>query len=704
MKNTVMKFSKKFIGLTATCGFMVILLSCSHQPTIEENAAASIVKKPEWLKGPIVRKGSNQEPLMFQLRRGGVSLQLEEKYMNSHSGENIKKIKESGGTLFVSHFYKGFGLEAERPEIELAKKLSPLLHENGMKMATYVGSTFGYETFLVEKPESEEWLVSAYLGKPVTYGEQYFRRRAYFGHPGYREYIKKVLTIAIKEVGTDLIHFDNPANQGVAAVFHHPMAIADFREYLKNKYTPERLKERIGFSDVSRIVPPAFSNPEEFQTFDDPITQEWIDFRCQKLADYYKEMAGHIRSLNPEVAVEINPHGITGANRAWESSVDWPRLLANTDVFCLDVNPSSVTKIENGVLESYIRSYKMARTFKNIVFGSVGGSPVLAAESMTYNPYALSPGSDSIQEYVKFYHSQFEHYGNTESVADVAILRTFPSMAYSNYSTHQSTILFEQVLIQCKIPFDIIFDDNLKDLSKYKALILANQECLRDDQLELIREFVRQGGGLIATENSSLYDDWRREREAFGLKDLFGVERPSSIKIMRIQDGGALESIQAIESRQSGTTIKNKFGKGKVAYIPSIEPSIIRPPTEEMLSKYWKLPLNYLEMADAVKWAAGNDLSIVVEAPLTVTMELTEQEDKDKMMLHLINYNVWREKLVRNIGVSLKIPQGKQVKELQLLSPEWDGSESVPFTVREGRVDFTVPHLATYDLVVIKLN
>jgi len=34
----------------------------------------------------------------------------------------------------MSHVYKGFGIEAEKPEIELAKKLSPLLHENGIKM------------------------------------------------------------------------------------------------------------------------------------------------------------------------------------------------------------------------------------------------------------------------------------------------------------------------------------------------------------------------------------------------------------------------------------------------------------------------------------------------------------------------------------------------------------------------------------------
>lgn len=700
------KLSKKFFVLAAICGFMIIFFSCGKNLTNENtNKNTTIAKKPEWLKGPIVRMGSNQEPLIQQIRVGGASIQTEKNYLRSHSPEYIKEIKESGGNFFMSHVFKAFGLEAEKPEIELAKKFSLLLHENGIKMGTYLGSTIGYETFLVEKPRAEEWLVPDYLGQPVTYGDQYFRRRPYFAHPGYRKYIKQVIKIAINDIGTDLIHFDNPSNQGVPAVFHHPLAIKEFREYLKNKYSSEKLKERIGFSDVSKIVPPAFPDPDSFQSFDDPVTQEWIDFRCQKLADYYKEMATYIRSLNPEVAVEINPHGITGVNRAWESSVDFPRLLANTDVLRLeDGNDASVT--ENGILVSNIRSYKLGRTFNNVVFNRIGGSILMAAESMSYNPcsFEISTTPDSLlQKYITFYRNQFEHFGNTRNIADVAILRSFPSMAYSNYNTHQSTILFEQVLIQCKIPFDIIFDDNLKDLSKYKALILANQECLGDDHLELIREFVRQGGGLVATENTSLYDDWRRNRQSFGLKDLFGLEKPSSVR-SRSQDGGAMESVQEYELRQSGNTTKTQFGKGKVAYIPTIEPSIARPPTSSMTNRYWKLPLNYLEMVNAIKWAAGTDLSVDVQAPLTVTIELTEQKDKDKMMLHLINFNTRKEKLVKDINIGLRIRKGKQVNELILLSPDREGSESLPFTTKDGRAVFKVPRLEVYDLVVVKLK
>jgi len=65
----MMNLSKKLFFLAATYGFMIMLLSCNQKPTNEGTVISSTVKKPEWLKGPIVSKGSNQEPLIFQVRR-----------------------------------------------------------------------------------------------------------------------------------------------------------------------------------------------------------------------------------------------------------------------------------------------------------------------------------------------------------------------------------------------------------------------------------------------------------------------------------------------------------------------------------------------------------------------------------------------------------------------------------------------------------
>ena len=40
----------------------------------------------------------------------------------------------------------------------------------------------------------------------------------------------------------------------------------------------------------------------------------------------------------------------------------------------------------------------------------------------------------------------------------------------------------------------------------------------------------------------------------------------------------------------------NLAGKGRVVYIPEIQPSIPKPLTVAMTSQYWKLPVNWKEL------------------------------------------------------------------------------------------------------------
>ncbi len=157
------------------------------------------------------------------------------------------------------------------------------------------------------------------------------------------------------------------------------------------------------------------------------------------------------------------------------------------------------------------------------------------AESMAYNRQSLGMvgdvlagyyASDDQQKYIKFFANNFEHFRDVDNIADVAVLHSYATMAFNNNRPWESTMLVEQALIQAKVPFDIIFDDNLRDLSKYRVLVLADQECLGDEQRELIRRFVQHGGGLVATEHSSLYTEWRERKRDFGLKDLLQVEAP----------------------------------------------------------------------------------------------------------------------------------------------------------------------------------
>ena len=660
---------------------------------------------PAWLaETPLVISGNHDSIPIFRRRTGGGSTWQEEDFKRSYTEEFAKKMKAAGITLWITYYYKGFGVEAEKEYMEITRNFVPILKKHGIKVGVYIGSTMAYETFLVERPDAKDWIVPDYLGKPVIYFNQTFRKRVYFMHPGYVDYMKRVVRSAVVDAKVDMIHFDNTSLQAVPAIFQHPLAIKDFRKYLSAKYNPDQLDQRFGFSDVEYILPPKVDFP--LTTLDDPLFQEWADFRCHQLESYYAIMEKVIRDANPETAVETNPHlEISGRNTIWEQGVYYPRLLSHMDaVWSEEGDPAGVN--DDGILVSRIRSFKNVSMQGNTMFvvtGGQSGSTLQMAESMAFGRQCMGDTGSmpdeklpaAQQRYVDFFHQQFDYYRDVENIADVAVLYSYASMGFNNDLPAVSFMLFTQALIQAKVPFDIIFNEQLKDLSKYRALVLADQECLDDDQMNLVRQYVNQGGGLVATEQTSLFTPWRLRRPDFGLKDLFQVKAP--------RGGGRRTAQRELEI----PPVQNHVGQGRVSYIPAIKPAIPKPPAVPMTFQYWKLPLNWEEVIEQVRWAVGGKFSLEVKAPetLAVIAEQAQQVGRNRRLVHLLNYDSLRGSTVSNVKVDVELPQGVQVRQVTLLTP--DGGEAAttaPHQVESGRARFTVPHLKNYTMAVIDLE
>ena len=669
---------------------------------------------PAWLTTePLVMAGCWDEFPLFQRREGGGPAWFEEVYRQQGTEQTVKALKDVGVTLAIIHFFKGFGLQAEREHIADARELSKLLKQHGIRVGLYVGSTIAYETFLLEKPEAEDWFVPDFLGRPVYYDDQTFRKRVYFMHPGYRDYIKQVVRLGIETLDADLIHFDNTSNQGHPPIFQHALAIEDFRQYLAAKYKPSELKQRFGFSEVKYVVPP--KTAQTFATIDDPLFQEWTDFRCHQVGSYYAEMSSFISSINPSVAVDNNPSsGMAGRNTIWEQGVDYPQLLDDVDiVWTEEGNAAAVTS--EGILVSKIRTFKMASLLNKRVFcytyGSTGawgyekegGGPLQMAESMAYNRQCFGmvggfqdvPKLPSLErQYIRFFHDNFQFYRDVRSVSDVAILYSYSTMGFNNDRPATSFMLATQMAIQSRLLFDIIFDEQLEDLSKYKVLLLADQECLSDRQIDLIQKFVSQGGGLVATEHTSLYTEWRRRRKDFGLADCFGISSP------RWKGPDEPETIV------SGGPIRKTLGRGRIVYVPEIIAATPKPRGEAMTSDYWSAAVNHQALRDAVLWAARNTATLSTEESLSpyVTMELLQQEPEKRLILHILNYDHVRLPLVRDIPVAVKIPTPYKVKHVQALSPDRPGNpESLTWTGART-ANFQVPLLEIYTIIVLDLE
>jgi hypothetical protein len=325
-----------------------------------------------------------------------------------------------------------------------------------------------------------------------------------------------------------------------------------------------------------------------------------------------------------------------------------------------------------------------AMAYNGNCFGMVGG--ILSVQRLP----------ESSKRYIRFFHDNFRLFRDTDSAADVAVLHSFGTLAFNNDRPYQSTWLFEQALIQAQIPFDVIFDQHLKDLSRYRVLVLGDQECLSDAQLALIRAYVKNGGGLVATELTSLYTEWRELRRSLGLGDLFNVNSPA------IFDNGIDVLLADGAQPLAPGPVRNQVGSGRVVYVPQVKPSLQKPPFVPMTSHYWRLPLNWQELVEAARWAAGGELALEVKAPLTVTTNLLVQKPSGTLLVHLVNYDVERTPKVENVEVSLRGALVKNVKGISLFSPDHDGVESLPPATQNGRLGFVVPTLNTYCVVEIQ--
>ena len=352
------------------------------------------------------------------------------------------------------------------------------------------------------------------------------------------------------------------------------------------------------------------------------------------------------------------------------------------------------------MLVSKIRSYKTATIMDNKIFSYTFRTPLTVAEAMAYNRGCLGmvggiqqyPDPPPTQRrYIQFYLDRFDYYRKVESAAEVAVLHSYATMGFNNDRPYQSTFLFEQTLIQAKVPFDIIFDKHLDDLSRYRVLVLADQECLSEEQMDQIRAFVKNGGGLVASEHTSLYTPWRNRRRDFGLADLFSVQAPAYVPWPWQPDG-----ILPIKP------VKHQVGKGRVVYLPEVKPSVEKPTGAPMTSEYWHLPINWEELVDAVAWAGREDPLLEVEAPLTVTAELLRQKQQSRLLLHLINYGAAGNPFVKDVKIKLGL-RGKQAKKVFTLSPDGEENSSLEFRASDSGIGFTVPRLQTYSLVVVQL-
>ncbi len=653
---------------------------------VELGAMRPIEQKPAWwLRDGICFVG-NWEPLEFQLRRGRVPHDWRTDWEFRHSRSTIDKLHAAGINMVLTHFYKGLGLAHEREALEYTRRITGYLRANGQYVGGYVGSTLFSETLYAEVPGSERWKQLDHNGEPIVYSDQYFRERADFTTQGYRNQIKEVVRLGIEQYDLDLIHFDNfytmfPMDAGYTERIQQL-----FREYLEQKYTAEQRVERLGFSTLSHIRPPRIGD-HPMEPVLDPLVQEWIVFRVEKLTGFIRELSEHIRSLSDKAAVEFNPHGIWGQNTAYTNGMDHSRLLALSDMFWSEDPDHARYFADQGRLVSKIRSYKLGRRFGNALF-SYNNSALELAEAMAFGRMCIGDVSWEMATepeawqrelaYIGFFNSNKELFRGLETLDDVGVMRDFESLTFGGWTPFLATVQAEQALIQSRAPFTLLFDSDWERLARWKVVVLAAQQNLSDREIGLLGEYVRGGGSLVVVDESTgAFDSRRRERRG---EDTFW----RMIGLPGIGD-------------KPDRAAREKLGRGRVYYLPSFESNEAVPEiADEVHPDYWYLPKNNGQFMDGVRWAAGGFFTVTAETmPWVVAAQYRKGGQRQ---VHLVNYRPGFP--VRHVPVLFNEP-GFRPRAARLLSPDHEPLELDIGPYGDGWA-VIVPEVDLYGVVVME--
>jgi hypothetical protein len=673
------------IGLLFITSFLLYNVILSGQPVKTDPARYT----PVWIRNGFADAGATHEPWIFQTRRNNPDFNQWQKdnFDYQLTEPYIKKLAEAGITVYHVGCYKGFGFKAEQQYMDRVAEAAATAHKYGLKVDTYVQwNTMAYETFFAEVPEAlkDIWYQIDAEGKPLllTYSyQQSYRYRPCFNNDAYMKYFKeRIVRYIVEKVKTDFIHFDNFDYNNPPAADFNPATIAAFRKYLTDKYTREQRIERFGFEDVSYVLPPMWNddNPAKgMLTINDPVIQEWVDFRCWTMTSRLAECARFARTLNQEIVIETNPHGLVGSNRAWEAGINHPDLMQYTNVIWTedDNNP----RWENGVSIGKFRHFKLGRTTGNYIMTYCGKDNDFA-ENLALNRTIGFLGTEVPQgiakKYLGFWHQYLDLYTNVTGAERVAILRSYPSMAYNNMETQVAVNMAEQVLQERQIPFDIIFDQQLVNLKKYKVIVLACQESLSDESIAALKNFVRDGGGIVTTGNAGKYDSWRRLRK---------FSFPESLQIENNKDNKQIHS---------ELPYSFSYGAGKIICLPDL----VKPKTDVHLGmeSVWMMPENSSQLVAAVNWVTDERLPLKVLAPEWTGVSHDSQAGRE--IIHLFNY------LEGSVVAGITLEYRGKVAKAWAVSPDSNQKLSISVISSGDISEMKIPEFPAYMVVVLELK
>lgn len=344
------------------------------------------------------------------------------------------------------------------------------------------------------------------------------------------------------------------------------------------------------------------------------------------------------------------------------------------------------------------------------------------------------------------------HFRNRRSLADVAVLYAQRTVAF--YSRPNSNrprnrggpIDYLQglyyALLEGRFFFDFVHEGNLDAaaLRRYRALLIPNAAYLGDAQCEAIRQYVKDGGSLLATFETSRYAEWGDLRPDFQLADVFGAHVAGEVIGPKGNSYARMEGQHPILEGFKGTTMlpgaENRVPVtadttppvlSVVPAYPVFPPEMVYPRTArttepaavfremgksrvvyfagDVDSTCWRSGNSDLSqlLENAVNWVRGPDPVVSVSGAGLI--EAFAWETEPGYALHLLNYtnpNTMRG-VIRDIyplgpqQVRFRVNEGHSIKTVRALRAAAD----LKFHQQHETITFDLPGIADYEVVAL---
>lgn len=356
---------------------------------------------------------------------------------------------------------------------------------------------------------------------------------------------------------------------------------------------------------------------------------------------------------------------------------------------------------------------------------------------------------DVVAEYYGLLRQNEDVFLDARPVAEVAVVhsRTTEERFGSDdarkdgYVTHVRGI--ELALFENHICFDVLPQAHLSpdSLARYRTVVLPNTVVLSDEEVDVLRQYVEGGGGLVATYETSLRGEDEQLRQEYALADVFGV------RSLGVRYGPMAYAYSLLRSRNELTAGLEETdictNEGWIWFVAptdgaevpvTLVPEVVPQPPERGWVDTMETDLPVLVthhhgrgrsaffpgqtdrlfassghpdhgalLRNAICWTAGEGRQLVeTDAPPGVHVSVTRQEAADRTMLHLLNYcGGYRRPIthtipVTNVGVSVRLDSAPS--RARLLR----GGVDIPFEFEDGRVEITVPQVEVYEAVILE--